>query len=368
MTAAGGARGGVDRYFFNLLRALPAQGVSSRGLVVGDAAALAGEGRGSIECFAPDGANLLARWSALRAAVIRAMPGTDLVVSHFAPYAFPVLDRIRSRPLVVHFHGPWALESAIEGASALNVTAKRLIERAVYRGGSRFVVLSRAFADIAARDYGVPHEAIRIVPGGVDVDRFRDAGSREDARRELGWPLDRPTVVTVRRLVRAKGLEHLIDAAPAVREAIPDVSIAIVGAGPLAADLRTRVTERGLDSTVHFAGFVPDDRLALAYRAADLFVVPTIALEGFGLVVVEALACGTPVLVTPVAGLPEVVRDLDPGLVLPSTDPLDIANGIIDALLGRMRLPSPEACIAYAQRFDWSVIAARVSDVYGEVA
>jgi len=368
MTAVQGRRGGVDRYYFNLIRALDALDVETHGLVAGDRAAVDEEAlQATMECFAAEGTSLLTRWGALRKAVGRAIPHTDIVVSHFAPYAFPVLDQIRSTPFVVHFHGPWALESAVEGAGKLAVSTKRFIEQAVYRAGDRFIVLSQAFADILAREYGVSPSAIRVVPGGVDVGRFRTVGSRADARRALGWPVDRPTLVTVRRLVRAKGLERLIDAAVAVRDAIPDVALHIVGTGPLAVELADRVRERGLENTVYFGGFVAEERLADVYRAADLFVVPTVALEGFGLVVVEALACGTPVLVTPIAGLPEVVRDLDPSLILPSADAPDIARGIIDALRGTVPLPSEDACVAYAQRFDWPVIAKRVRAVYGEV-
>jgi glycosyltransferase involved in cell wall biosynthesis len=366
MTAAHTRGGGVDRYYFSLLRELPELGVGVRGLVVGDPSISASAV--GVASFAPEGAGMLKRWSALRGAVSGVLGQTDLTVSHFAPYAFPVLDRLRSRPLVVHFHGPWALESAVEGAGRIAVAAKRALEHVVYRRAARFIVLSRAFATILEREYGVKGDRIRIVPGGVDLARFRGVGSRADARRALGWPLDRPTVVTVRRLVHAKGLENLIDATDRLRTAIPDVHVVIVGTGPLAAELQRRVRERGLERWIRFAGYVAEEDLPTVYRAADLFVVPTIALEGFGLVVIEALACGTPVLVTPISGLPEVVRDLDPGLVLAGTSPDQIAQGLRDALAGRLPLPDEDACMRYARRFDWPAIAARVRDVYREVA
>jgi len=363
MTAAQTRGGGLDRYYFNLVRELPACGTSVSGFVVGDPQA-----SGDVACFAPEGAPLIARWSALRTAVDAALAASDIVVSHFAPYAFGVLDLIRTRPLVIHFHGPWAGESAVEGAGRLAVAAKHALERIVYGRGARFIVLSRAFGAILERDYGVPPQTIRVVPGGVDLTRFREIGSRTEARAALGWPVDRPTVVSVRRLVRAKGLENLIAAIAEVRRRVPDVLAVIVGTGPLAADLQARIAAAGLADHVRLVGYVADDDLPLVYRAADLFVVPTIALEGFGLVVVEALACGTPVLVTPVAGLPEVVTDLQPSLVLGGSAPADLARGIGDALTGALPLPSDAACRAYAERFAWPSIAARVNAVYREVA
>jgi len=94
--------------------------------------------------------------------------------------------------------------------------------------------------------------------------------------------------------------------------------------------------------------------------------VPSIALEGFGLTTIESLAAGTPVLVTPVGGLPETVRELDPQLVLAGSRPTSLAEGVVAALTGEHVLPSPQACVAYARlRFDWPVIAEQVLNVYG---
>jgi glycosyltransferase involved in cell wall biosynthesis len=368
MTASPQRRGGLDRYFFGLLRAFAPLGVETRGLVVGNPADVAAQGIDGVEAYARDGASLLARWSALRGAVNRRLPGCDLVVSHFAPYAFPVLDRIRSHPTVVHFHGSWARESAADGARGLTFAAKLALERLVYRGGARFVVLTNAVARKLQRDFNVPPELIRVVPGGVDIGRFQVSGTRADARRGLGLPLDRPTILTACRLIRAKGIAALIDAVALMRERIPDVLLVVAGTGPMAAELQLTVRERGLENAVRFTGFFDDHDLLQAYRAADLLVVPTIAIESFGLVVIEAMACGTPAMVTPVDGLPETVSDLDPALIFRGTAPQDLAEGMLAALDGTLALPNPAVCRAYAERFDWPHIAARVRRVYEEVA
>lgn len=358
---------GSERYYWDLLRALPSLGVGVRGLVVGDPT-VAREPVREIESFAPEGGGTVARLLNLRRAVAARVGESDVVASHNARHALPVLDLIRRRPLVVHFHGPLVLEGRAEGVSRKNLFMRGLAESTVYRRAARCVVLSRAFGEILSREYAIPFERIRVVPGGVDLRRFRAVGSRGEARSVLGLPLDRPIVATVRRLAPTKGIEELIDAVEIVRRSVPDVLVVLGGTGPLAAELQRRVRERGLERWVHFAGYVSDELLPSLYRAADLFVVPTVALEGFGLVVLEALACGTPALVTPVAGLPEVVNDLDPALVMSGASAEAIAAGISDALRGALRLPDEKACIAYAQRFDWPVIAAKVRDVYGEVA
>jgi glycosyltransferase involved in cell wall biosynthesis len=123
----------------------------------------------------------------------------------------------------------------------------------------------------------------------------------------------------------------------------------------------------GLEKNVRLLGFVPDNKLASLYRAADFTVVPTIALEGFGLITLESLAAGTPAIVTPVGGLPEAVVRLSPDLVFASTAPEDIAQGIIDALSGRLRLPAREECQAYvAENFTWTIVAQKAIHIYGE--
>jgi glycosyltransferase involved in cell wall biosynthesis len=238
----------------------------------------------------------------------------------------------------------------------------------VYARAQRIVALSRSFADVLQREYRIPDRKIRIVPGGVDLARFAPAMSRPDARRALDLPEDRPIVVSVRRLESTKGIDRLVDAFDRVVRDVPDAFLAIAGTGSLAGELARRVRERALERSVRFLGKIDDSQLALLYRAADCSVVPSLAWEGFGLVCLESLASGTPVLVTPVGGLPEAVGDLAPELVFAGCDVDDIASGLRDALSGSMSLPGEAACLAYAQQFAWPTIAARVAEVYREVA
>ncbi|HYZ16832.1 MAG TPA: glycosyltransferase family 4 protein [Candidatus Acidoferrum sp.] len=357
---------GSERYYWDLLRTLPACGVDVRGIVVGDVGAVETP-LATVESVAPEGGPAIPRLRGLRRAVAERVGESDVVVSHQAQHALPVLDLIRKRPFVVHFHGPLVREGRAERVSRKNLFMRGLAERAVYPRAQRIVVLSEAFGRIVQEDYAIDPARIRVVPGAVDLARFDRSVTREQARAELGWPQDRPIVLAVRRLAATKGLEELIDAIDIVRQKIPDVLLMLSGNGPLAPALAERVRAKNLDRWVRFVGQL-GDALALGYTAADMTVVPSVALEGFGLVVVESLACGTPALVTPVGGLPEVVRALDPALIFERATTTSIAVGLIDALGGATVLPDADACATYAQRFDWPTIAAQIGDVYREVA
>lgn len=360
--------GGLDRMFMALIESLPAQGVSVRGLVAGTPRVLDASG-GLVQSFAEAHSGLHTRlWQArVQSNKLRKARVPDVVATHFALYAAPTAGVFRGVPRVVHFHGPWASESGSEGRGKVSRFARQLLERSVYRGGTRHIVLSQAFGRILQTDYGVRDDQIRIVPGCVDVGRFDTGTTRRQARERLGLPQDRPLLFCVRRLVTRMGLEDLIDAMFIVKQAVPDALLTIAGKGPLEPQLQARIAARGLENHVRLAGFVPDADLPLWYSSADVTVVPTVALEGFGLTTIESLAAGTPVLVTPVGGLPEAVAPLSPDLVMSSTGYHAIGSGIADALLGTRVLPDPEACRAYArERFAQPVVAAQVAQVYRE--
>jgi glycosyltransferase involved in cell wall biosynthesis len=192
--------------------------------------------------------------------------------------------------------------------------------------------------------------------------------SPTECRAALGWPADRRIVLAVRRLTRRMGLGQLVAAAGRLRERVPDVLVLIAGRGPLEEELQTQIQRAGLEEHCRLAGFVSEDDLPRAYRAADVTIVPSVALEGYGLIVPESLAAGTPALVTPVGGLPEAVEGLSPGLVLADASAAAMAQGLADALTGVTLLPSAEACRAYARRRnDWPVVAAQVRRVYEEL-
>lgn len=358
--------GGLSRVYYDCMRSLPEAGVEFEGLVAGSPT-VAQQSGGRVHAFAGVHDPLRSRWSQLRQTVRQRLKQReyDLVVSHFALYAFPVLDLVSPYPKVMHFQGPWALESRLEGGKRWRIWLAKQLEQSCYRQVDRFIVLSEAFQEILHREYGVPIAQIHVVPPGIDLDRFHCPMSRSAARSQLGWPQDRPILLAVRRLVNRMGLENLIAAIDKVRHSHPDVLLLIAGRGPIQAALAQQIADLGLADHVRLLGFLPDADLPIAYRAANFSIVPTVALEGFGLIVVESLAAGTPVLGTPVCAIPEILRPLSEDLLLPGTAPEQIAQGIREALAGDRVIPSESDCQAYARsRYHWPRIAQQIKSVY----
>lgn len=215
------------------------------------------------------------------------------------------------------------------------------------------------------QEYQVPLEQINIVPGAVEIDRFALDLTPSEARAKLGWSQDRPIIFCVRRLAKRMGLENLITAIDKVRQIYPDVLLYIAGKGALAQTLQQQITELELSDRVCLLGYIPDEQLPLAYRAANFSVVPTTAFEGFGLILIESLAAGTPVIGTPIGGIPEILQPFCPDLLFESATIEHIAQGLIDILGDQRKLPKPETCQAYIEtNYSWTNIARQIKSVY----
>ena len=289
----------------------------------------------------------------------------DAINLHFALYSFPLLKSLpKDVPITFHFHGPWALESKQEGDKAIVVWLKKQLELKVYRRCDRFIVLSHAFGTVLHEEYGIEWDKIHIIPGGVNTEEFQPRLTKAEAREKLGWQQGRKILFTPRRLVQRMGIDRLLEAMVEVRKVVPEVWLGIAGKGPLAAQLQQQIEDLELQDHVKLLGFVPDELLSVAYQASDLTVVPSISWEGFGLILVESLASGTPALSTPIGGMPEILRPLDPNLVTDSIEVCSIADRLIQFLSGKLPLPTAEICRDYAvKNFDWKHIAPRVQDI-----
>jgi glycosyltransferase involved in cell wall biosynthesis len=291
----------------------------------------------------------------------------DAINLHFALYSFPILDLLpQGVPITFNFHGPWAAESQEEKVNnQLSVLLKRrLIEQHTYNRCDRFIVLSKAFGNILHDQYQIPWSKINIIPGGVNINSFQPNLSPQAARQQLGWPDNRRILFTSRRLVQRVGIDKLLQAIAIIKPQVPDVWLAIAGKGHMQTTLQQQARELGLTDNVKFLGFLPDAQLPIAYQAAELTVMPSQSFEGFGLAIIESLACGTPVLCTPVGGMPEILSPFSPDLITTSIEATSIAEKLAEILLGNLPIPSRQDCRQYAaSNFDWQQIAQQVRQI-----
>jgi glycosyltransferase involved in cell wall biosynthesis len=260
----------------------------------------------------------------------------EVLVAHGCTTACGLLAARLELPLVYVFHADAAKEARFARArlrpgpgrlSALALEQRlRRLNRTALHGADAVIVLSEFSRRLLAEsDPAVARGALHI-PGAVDTAVFTPA-ERDDARQHLGLDTATRLVFTVRRLEPRMGLENLLEAAALLGD-VECLRLAIAGTGSLGRRLRDLRDRLGLDERVELLGRVSDDELRLWHKSADLFVLPTVAYEGFGLVTAEALASGTPVVGTPVGATPELLEPLDPRLLARGTDAAALADSI----------------------------------------
>jgi phosphatidylinositol alpha-1,6-mannosyltransferase len=241
--------------------------------------------------------------------------------------------------------------------------------RHVFRDASFVIPNSRNTERILREEWDVPVDRIWLLHPGVDCDRFVPAKRCLQSRAALGWGT-RPVILTVGRLQKRKGHDHMFMALATIRKAIPDVLYAIVGDGEEREYLHQLVAQHGLTEHVMFLGEVNDAVLTTCYQQCDLFVLPNreIArdIEGFGMVLLEAQACGKPVVAGTSGGTAETMRVPETGRLVNCDTPAPLASLVIELLSDRPSLK----CMGEAARrwvlehFDWGPLSQRAAEVF----
>lgn len=274
----------------------------------------------------------------------------DITHTHFAYAALGPLRIVpRDVPHIRSFYGPWNQEAWIEerghvneirpvlrplrsAANRIRYRIRHWIEATNLRRSQAVIVLSKQSQGEVA-ELGYSPDQIHLIPAGVDLARFSPPKDKRAVCRALGLPEGRRVLLSIRRLTARMGLDRLIAAMPSVVARHPDVLLLIGGKGPEYDRLERMIGELSLHDHVRLIGFISEEQLAAYYGAADVFVLPTLALEGFGLVTLEALACGVPVIGTPIGATPELLIPLDTRLVTEDVTPEALSrslNGFLD--------------------------------------
>jgi glycosyltransferase involved in cell wall biosynthesis len=319
---------------------------------------------------------------------LEGVPVTVLGVSRlYSPSAVPAFLRFAARlrrlsPAVVHtylstanvFGSAAARAALIEGL----ITTRRdtgfadgwLMRRALSltnRWARRVVAVSEDTARIARQREGIAEPRLTVIPNGVDLDRFGPTGRRDEARAALGIPLSARLLATVSHLTPIKGIDVLVEAAPAIRAAVPGAHFLVAGRGIEQERVQRRIHALGLGKEFRLLGSYDDVPGLL--EAADLFVLPSRS-EGQPNAVIEAMAMGLPVVASRVGGVPEVARHDREALLVEPDEPERLAGACREVLttpdlaerLGRAGRERARA------EFSLPTMLRRYADLYADVA
>jgi glycosyltransferase involved in cell wall biosynthesis len=256
------------------------------------------------------------------------------------------LRQVTGRPLVYNVHLPQekGLRGTLENLGLLAADVVLVNSRAV-----RSELLAR----------GLPVRRIEVVPNGVDLQTFRPAAD---------WPRDGGYVLFVGRLVTQKGVEVLLRAFDAVLRRCPESRLVIAGEGDLELYLERVACHLGFPDRVRMVGWQTGAALVELYQRAQVVVVPSL-YEPFGIVALEAMACGRPVVASRVGGLAEVLEDTVEGYLVPRGDHLELASRLAGLLLDpQLRERMGEAARRRAASFGWERTAQETLALYQGLA
>jgi len=294
--------------------------------------------------------SIVSLWNAVRKQIktISNQESLQLIHIHNPLIGLIVLlqPRLWKVPKVYHFHSSWFDEEKINAVGTGQVPVRlkfrleliRVIEWICFKFSGTILFLSEYSKSRFKEYYFLSKPDLQIIPGGVDLNEFhplKPEENKDEIGERLNLKKNRPLILTVRRLEERMGLENLILAVEILTKKYPEkeFQLVIVGKGKLKQRLEKIVSEKKLSDIVKFTGLVSRESLPLYFRVADLFVLPTIAIEGFGLVTAESFASGLPVMGTPIGATKELLNPIDPLLLFQETSPVALAKGIAHYLL-----------------------------------
>lgn len=296
----------------------------------------------------------------------------DLIHAHYWLSGI-VGDALRCRwdvPLLMTFHTLAQAKNSVARSEFESEATQRVVaERRLMHSVDAVMAFNPQEKAEMTWFYRAEPGKVCVVPAGVDTTLFTP-GDRAEARRMLDIPVGDPVILFVGRIDPIKGIDVLLDALCGLRREMwltAPPRLLLVGGGegePAFEQLIERVAAQNLLHQIDFIGSVPHEQLPVYYRAADVVAVPSF-YESFGLVAVEAMACGTPVVASRAGGLAFTVDDGQTGFLVPYNDPVALTARLHAVLAdAELRDAFGERATIAAQRFGWPVIASRVVHIY----
>ncbi|MBN1785137.1 MAG: glycosyltransferase family 4 protein [Candidatus Bathyarchaeota archaeon] len=292
----------------------------------------------------------------------------DLVHAHghvyMASYLAGRVAKKLKKPFIVTQHNTF-----IDYRSFLNIVEElndQIIGKSILKNADKITTVSKETMKYVLR-LGADKIKTQVIYNGVDIDTFRPE-NKQESRTKLGLPKDRKIVLSVRRLVYKNGLGTLIESVPKITQQHPNVLFILAGKGPSRKLIQDRIKELGISQNITLAGFVPDELLPVYYNAADIFMLPSASGEGLPLVLLEAMACGLPVIATAVGGTPEILKHKKNGILVPPINPEAMAKATTK-LLSETKLGkkiSKEARRNIKDKYTWEENVRQLQAIYKE--
>jgi len=237
------------------------------------------------------------------------------------------------------------------------------VYRIMLSKADRIIAVSSAAENFISYFTDVP---VTVIPNGVDTSFFRPV-SAEYAREQMGFDSS-PSFLYVGRLVSKKGLFTLLFAFRSVKKEIPQARLRIAGDGRFKTILSSMARALGIDDSVDFMGYVPYDKLNLLFSSADVFVLPSSFGESFGIVLIEAMASGTPVIGTRVGGIVEILDEGEYGVLVSPSIPEELSEAMIHLMKDKEKRNAlaERALKMVREKYDWKVVTEKVIKLYEE--
>ncbi len=269
------------------------------------------------------------------------------------------LDIILKNDFILHFHGPAYLEAKLENKSKFHITVAKWYEKIMYPKAKYAICLSHEFKNVLNELYNVDKEKISVIPYGFQLNGIKQLLPTQNKKIQI---------VCVRRLVKRVGIELLIKACKKLKDQSFEFELTIIGEGYLYQELLNIVHCLNLEGHVKLLGKIPDKQLKQILLKSDLAVMPSIALEGFGISTVECLYHGVPVIGTNIGGTTGILKPLDPNLIIEKPSTEKIYEKLYDILTQEISLPSREECHQYAiKNYDIEKIGSQIKALYHDV-
>ena len=266
-------------------------------------------------------------------------------------------------PVVAEQKINWAHQGLIGKVKLLfGLRILKRLENIILHKASAIHVLSKFTKSQVQYFHGFA-DKITIIPHWIQPQYIRTK-KKADARALLDWPQNIPILFTIRNHIPRTGLDIAIDAITPLTIQKRCIFI-VAGDGPMRTMLQQRAIKAGAGpAQIVFTGHLSDKKLMLAYQAADLFVLPTIELECFGLIILEALAMGCPIVATNVAAIPELLGSILPDFIVPANNVTAMRTKLQDYLKGKLAVPDQATLIDHVQRrYARKVISQKIIDL-----